>query len=95
MDNLSIICPCCEAVLKVDPTSGAVISHEEKEKKLGSFEDLKKDLDKQSELRDQLFEQEQLAQKDRSRILDEKFREAFDKADKDTDEPFKNPLDFD
>ena len=95
MEKLSIICPCCEATLKVDATTGAVLSHEEKEKNLSSFEDLQKDLEMQSERREQLFQQEKAAQQDRSRILDEKFKEAFEKADKDSDEPFKNPLDFD
>ena len=95
MERLTILCPCCEATLTVDATSGAVISHEEKEKQLSTFEELQKDLEKQSERREQLFAQEKLAQKDRAKILDEKFKDAFEKADKDSDEPFKNPLDFD
>ncbi len=95
MDRISVICPCCEATLKIDTQSGAIISHEEKETKLSSFEQLQSDLDKKKELREQLFLQEQQAQKDRKRILDEKFQEAFKKADKDSDKPFRNPLDFD
>ena len=95
MEKFTIVCPCCEAVLTVDAATGALISHEEKKKKLGSFEDLRSDLDKQKELREQLFSQEQQAQKDRQRILREKFDEAFKKADKNPDEPFRNPLDFD
>lgn len=95
MEKISVICPCCEATLMIDGQTGAIISHEEKEKVLSSFEDLQSDLDKQKERREQLFVQEQEAQKDRKRILDEKFQEAFKKADKDSDEPFKNPLDFD
>lgn len=95
MDKISIICPCCQAALTIDAQSGAIISHEEKAKKLSSFEDLQSDLDKKKELREQIFSQEQKAQKDRQRILQEKFDEAFKKADKDLDEPFRNPLDFD
>lgn len=95
MEKISVICPCCEATLMIDGLTGAIISHEEKEIVLSSFEDLQSDLDKQKERREQLFAQEQEAQKDRKRILDEKFQEAFKKADKDSDEPFKNPLDFD
>lgn len=95
MEKISIICPCCDATLTIDTQSGAIISHEEKAKKLTSFEDLQSDLDKKKELREQIFSQEQLAQKDRQRILQEKFDEAFKKADKDSDEPFRNPLDFD
>ena len=29
---LEIECPCCDAVLKVDPATGAVITHKEKER---------------------------------------------------------------
>lgn len=51
--------------------------------------------DKQKELREQLFSQEQAAQKDRSRILDEKFKEAMSHADDEDAEPYRNPLDLD
>ncbi len=95
MERLSVICPCCHVTLTIDAQTGAIISHEEKEKKLSSFEDLKGDLDKQKDLREQLFAQEKEAQKDRKRILDEKFQEAFKNADTDSDKPFRNPLDFD
>ncbi len=95
MDKINVICPCCETALSVDGETGAVISFEEKKKHLGSFEDLKSDLDKKSQLRDQLFSQEQKAQKERARILEEKFKEAVRKADKDSDEPFRNPLEYD
>lgn len=82
-------------MITVDRESGAVISFEEKEKHLGTFEDLKSELAKKNELRDQLFSQEQKAQKDRARILEEKFQEAVKRADTDSDEPFRNPLEFD
>jgi len=62
---------------------------------LGSFEDLKNDLVKQKELRENLFAQEMSSQKDRERILEEKFKEALKRADTDSDKPFKNPLDLD
>jgi hypothetical protein len=95
MDKFSIICPCCDATISVDAQTGAIISHEEKKKVLGSFEDLKGAMSKQSELRDQLFAQEMSSMKDRERLLEEKFQEAFKKADKDTGKPFRNPLDLD
>ena len=44
---------------------------------------------------DQLFTQEQKTQKDRHRILEEKFQDAMKKVDKDSDEPFRNMLDMD
>lgn len=94
MEKFSVICPCCEAALTIDAQTGAILAHEEKEKKLGSFEDLKSNLDKQKELREQLFAQEMSSVKDRERLLEEKFQEALKRADKDRDLPFKNPLDL-
>jgi pyruvate/2-oxoacid:ferredoxin oxidoreductase beta subunit len=95
MEKFNIICPCCEANLTIDAQTGAILAHEEKAKKLGSFEDLKNDLVKQKELRENLFAQEMSSQKDRERILEEKFKEALKRADTDSDKPFKNPLDLD
>ncbi len=94
MEKFSIICPCCEAALTVDAQTGAILAHEEKAKKLSSFEDLKSNLDRQKELRENLFAQETQAQKDRQRILEEKFQEALKRADTDSDKPFRNPLDL-
>jgi len=94
MEKFSIICPCCEAILTIDAETGAMLAHEEKTKAHGSFEDLRSDLDKQKKLREQIFEQEMSSQKDRERLLEEKFREAMKRAG-DTDKPFKNPLDLD
>jgi len=95
MEKFNIVCPCCEATLTVDAQTGALLAHEEKKKVLGSFEDLKGELSKQKELREQLFAQEMSSMKDRERLLEEKFQEALKRADKDTDKPFRNPLDMD
>ncbi|MGI8469246.1 MAG: 2-nitropropane dioxygenase [Pyrinomonadaceae bacterium] len=95
MEKFTIICPCCETSLTIDAQTGAILASEEKVKKRGSFEDLQHDLEKQKETRDQLFAQEQQAQKDRQRLLEEKFQEALKRADTDSDKPFKNPFDFD
>lgn len=94
-DKFTVICPCCEATLTIDAQTGAVLSHQEKQKAHGSFDQLRSDLDKQKQVRDQLFAQELGSQKDRERILEEKFREAMKRAGDDKDMPFKNPLDLD
>jgi len=95
MEKYSIICPCCEANLTIDAVTGAVISHEEKKKATGSFEELAGELNRQKELREQLFAQEMSSMKDRERLLEEKFKEALKKADTTADTPFRNPLDLD
>src|ERR671932_2425452 len=89
------ICPCCEATLTIDAQTGAIISHEEKSKPLASFEEMVKGLDKQKQMREQIFQQELGSMKDRERILEEKFREAMKRAEKDKDKPYVNPLDID
>jgi predicted amidophosphoribosyltransferase len=93
--RFTIICPCCEAALKIDAQTGALLSHEEKSKPLASFDEMVKGLDKQKQMREQIFSQELSSMKDRDRILAEKFEEAMKRADKDKDKPYRNPLDMD
>lgn len=93
--RFTVICPCCEATLTIDAQTGALISHEEKTKPLASFDEMVKDLDKQKQQREQIFEQELGSHKDRERLLEEKFREALKRADKETGKPYRNPLDMD
>jgi hypothetical protein len=95
MEKFTLICPCCEATMTIDSQTGAILSHEEKKKVTGSFEDLAGELNKQKVIREQLFAQEMSSMKDRERLLDEKFKEALKRADTDSDQPFKNPLDLD
>ena len=91
----AIICPCCEATLTIDAQTGALISHEVKAKPLASFDEMVKGLDKQKQMREQIFAQELSSMKDRDRILEEKFQEAMKRAEKDKDKPFINPMDID
>ncbi len=95
MERYTLTCPCCEAKLTVDANTGAILAHEEKKKVHGSFEDLKGELNKQKEHREQIFAQEMSSMKDRERLLEEKFKEALKRADTDSDKPFRNPLDLD
>ena len=95
MEKFTLICPCCETTIKVDSQTGAILSHEEKKKVTGSFEDLAGELSKQKELREQIFAQEMSSMKDRERLLEEKFKEALERADTTSVTPFKNPLDLD
>ena len=91
----TIICPCCEATLVIDAQTGVLISHQEKQKPLASFEEMAKDLERQKQTRNQVFSQELGSLKDRERLLEEKFREAMKRARNEKDEPYRNPLDLD
>ena len=94
MEKYSVTCPCCDASLTIDAQTGALLAHEAKKKVHGSFEDLQGELSKKQEQREQIFAQEMSSMKDRERLLEEKFKEAMKRADKDTT-PFRNPLDLD
>jgi uncharacterized Zn finger protein (UPF0148 family) len=93
--RFTIICPCCEATLTIDAQTGTMISHEEKARPVASFDEMAKGLDKQKQMREQIFTQELSSMKDRERILQEKFEEAMKRADKDKDKPYRNPMDID
>lgn len=93
--RFTLICPCCEATLMIDAQTGAILSHEEKAKPVASFDEMLKGMDKQKQMREQIFQQELGSQKDRERLLEEKFREAMKRAEKDKDKPYINPLDID
>jgi ribosome-associated translation inhibitor RaiA len=93
--RFTIICPCCEATITLDAQTGAILSHEEKTKPVASFDEMLKGLDKQKQQREQIFQQELGSLKDRERLLEEKFKEAMKRAEKDKDKPFINPMDVD
>jgi hypothetical protein len=92
--RFTLVCPCCEATLTIDAHTGAIIEHEEKAKPLASFDEMVKGLDKQKQVREQIFAQELNSHKDRDRILEEKFQAAKKRAEGDT-RIYRNPLDLD
>ena len=94
-DSIEVSCPCCTAKLVVDTASGEVIFHEKpKAKSKGDLLSMVHELDSQKGELEKAFERQMASQKDRQRVLEAKFREAFDRADKD-DGPMPNPLDLD
>lgn len=94
-EHWTVVCPCCEATLIIDAQTGAIISHEEKSKPLASFEEMARELEKQKQRREQIFQQELGSLRERERVLEEKFREAMKRAEKRGEEPLVNPLDLD
>jgi hypothetical protein len=95
MKNFEIICPCCEALIVVDRLTGEVLLHKAKEKKSGqSLEAMVSGLETQKSEMAKRFDKEMESQKNRSRILEEKFKEAMERAEK-SDKPIVNPMDLD
>lgn len=92
--NLEINCPCCETFLVVDRLTGEILFHKEKERKAGgSLESMVSKLETQKSEIAKKFDKELESQKDRARLLEEKFQEALKRADK--DKPYINPMDMD
>jgi hypothetical protein len=95
MKNFEITCPCCEATLVVDRLTGEVLLHKAKEVRAGgSLESMVAGLETQKSDAAKRFERQLESQKDRSRILDEKFKAAIEQAEK-SDEKYINPMDMD
>jgi hypothetical protein len=89
-------CPCCGAVLKVDPVTKAVISHVApiKPKTFTDFEAAAKAMRDNEGRKESIFRQAVDAEKNKSDLLEKKFQEAMKKA---KESPEEGPMirDFD
>jgi hypothetical protein len=81
-------CPCCSAVLKVDPETKAVISHVApvKPKTFNDFEAAAKAMREQEGRKESIFRQAVDAEKNKASLLEKKFQEAVKKAKETPDE---------
>ena len=81
-DVLLVQCPDCEATLTVDPTTGAVLSHQPavSKKKLGSFEEAARENERRKERAADLFAATVEREKHKSEILEKTFQQALEKA---------------
>lgn len=81
-------CPCCNAVLKVDPETKAVLSHVAavKPKTFNDFEAAAKAMREQEGRKESIFRQAVDAQKNNASLLEKKFQEAVKKAKETPDE---------
>ena len=90
MEKHEIICPCCETKLQVDAKTGEVIWQEKKTKDFGSLSDMVRGLNTHKQQQESLFKKQNEIQKDRKRLLDEKFKAAKKNADKDKSKPLRD-----
>ena len=88
-DQLLVHCPDCGSVLKVDPETGAVLSHDSaaSKAKLGSFEEAARENTRRKERAEDLFAATVEREKHKSAILDKTFKEALEKAQRDSSKP--------
>ena len=94
--NFEIHCPCCESLIVIDRLTGEVLLHKQKERPVNSssLESMVSNLEAQKNEAAKRFEKQLESQKDRARILEERFKEAMQRAEKD-DKPLVNPFDLD
>jgi hypothetical protein len=93
--NFEITCPCCESLIVVDRLTGEILLHKKKEGKSGlSLDAMVANLDAQKSELAKKFDKNMESQKDRARILEERFKEALKKAES-SDEKYVNPMDID
>jgi hypothetical protein len=75
-------CPCCAAILKIDPETCAVIAHTMKEKPR-PIEDLAAEVEKlkgAGARREEIFQKNVAAEKSHGKVLEKKFDELFKRA---------------
>ena len=98
-DKIKLRCPCCNADLTVDQTTGEVLFAREAKAPLAGgkdFDTLLGDLDRGKAEAEQLFEREVSAFEDRDRLLEEKFKEAVEQAEDTPDDELPlRPFDLD
>ena len=82
-------CPCCQAILKVDPETRAVIAHTVPIKP-PPIEDLAAEVAKlkgEGARREEVFRKQVEAQKQHGKVLERKFDELFQRAKENPDAP--------
>ena len=92
--SFDVTCPCCGAVLKIDPATQGVIAHTPKAvpRMFNDMEEAAHAMREQDNRRESIFRQSVEAQKHASDLLEKKFQEAVKKAKEspDTGKPIRD-----
>ncbi len=90
-------CPCCGAVLKVDPATQAVIAHTApvKPKTFSDLEEAARVMREQDSRKESIFQQSVQAEKNKADLLEKKFQEAMKRAKEAPDTPRIRDFDLD
>jgi predicted metallo-beta-lactamase superfamily hydrolase len=89
--NIQVTCPCCDAILTIDPALGAVLDHKLPVKPHMAVElkDAVRQVKEEASRRDEKYQKLAEAEKNKSKVLEAKFQELFKKA---KEEPIEKPL---
>ncbi|HUK54025.1 MAG TPA: hypothetical protein VL099_12115 [Candidatus Binatia bacterium] len=88
---IDVLCPCCQAKLKIDPALAVVIAHEAPPRAAPdvNLNDAANILDQQAAAREEKFRKSWEAEKKKEDVLSRKFEEALKKA---KEGPAEKPL---
>jgi hypothetical protein len=95
---ITVICPCCQAELHIDPATSAVIRHKEhvKPPSIADFETAVERMKGEEGRRENIFKKSVEAHKSHHDVLSKKFDEMLKVAKENPDEPPpKRDIDFD
>jgi hypothetical protein len=92
-EALDVTCPCCSAMLKVDPETGAVVWVDEKKAPAKDFDDLVNRVHSHKSLLDEKFARSVAQTRNAKDILEKKFEEARKRAEADPTRRPPNPFD--
>ncbi|HYJ15669.1 MAG TPA: hypothetical protein VE170_09280 [Candidatus Limnocylindria bacterium] len=89
--TIQVTCPCCDALLTIDPILAAVLDHKTpvRPQMAVNLKDAVNQVKGEAGRRDEKFKQFAEAEKNKSKVLEAKFQELFKKA---KDEPLTKPL---
>jgi hypothetical protein len=89
--TIQVTCPCCDAILTVDPALGAVLDHKlpAKPQVAVQLKDAVSFVKEEASRRDEKYQKIAEAEKNKSKVLEAKFQELFKKA---KEEPITKPL---
>ncbi len=91
--GFELLCPCCEATLRIDPVTRAVISHKAKPvpKTFADMEEAARAMRERDTQKESIFRQSVEAEKNKADLLEKKFQEAVRRA-KEEPEPTTRPI---
>jgi hypothetical protein len=92
-EALDVTCPCCSAVLKVDPETGAVVWVDKKKVPAQDFDDLVNRVHSRRDVLDEKFARSVQQNRNQKDILEKKFEEARRRAAADPTGRPPNPFD--
>jgi hypothetical protein len=91
MSTIQITCPCCDAILTIDPELAVVLGHKlpVRPQMAVELKDAAQMVRDEAARRDEKYNQLKEAEKNKSKVLEAKFQELFKKA---KEEPITKPL---